>query len=147
MIREQFVPIQIDSDLCMRCERCLRACKNDAIYFENSLRYIDYSKCKACLVCVQVCPRNAIVITSIMPKQVLTIKVNHDRCTMCGECIKNLDKFCPNNLFYVDKKKVNGIEIDVIKFNFQEVRKCKGCLKCELNCPENAIKPIEYEVR
>ena len=147
MIKERFVPLQIDPDLCMRCERCLRACKNDAIYFENSLRYIDYSKCKACLVCVQVCPRNAIVVTSVMPKQVLTIKVDHDRCTMCKDCIKNHGTFCPNNLFYIDKKKVNGKEIDVIKFNFREVRKCKGCLKCELSCPEKAIKPIEYEVR
>jgi len=145
MIKERFVPLQIDPELCMRCERCLRACKNDAIYFENSLRYIDYTKCKACLVCVQVCPRNAIVITSVMPKQVLTIKIDHNKCTICGECVKNHGTFCPNDLFYLGKIKVNDKEIMGIKFNYIEVGKCMGCLKCKLKCREGAIKPIEYD--
>lgn len=144
MIEEKFIPVQIDPDLCMRCERCLRACKNNAIYFENSLRFIDYSKCKGCLVCVQVCPKNAIVVTSVRPKQVLSVKIDHEKCTMCRECLKDQGSFCPYDLFYLDKKKINGIETEVIKFKYNEVGKCKGCLKCELSCPEKAIKPIEY---
>lgn len=128
----------------MRCERCLRACPNDAIYFKNTLRYIDYSKCKACLTCVQVCPRNAIVVTSVTdPGQVLTLKIDHDICTMCKECVKDDGSFCPNNLFYVDKIIANDNEIEAIKFKYGEIAKCQKCLRCESMCPEKAIVPIQ----
>ena len=101
VIKEKFIPIQIDQELCMKCERCLKACKAKAIYFENSVRLVDYKKCRACLNCVQVCPRNAIEVTSVMPKQVLTVKIEHELCTMCGECTDPELNFCPNNLFYL----------------------------------------------
>ncbi|MBY8992156.1 MAG: 4Fe-4S binding protein [Candidatus Lokiarchaeota archaeon] len=33
-IKEKFIPVQINQELCLRCERCLRVCKAKAIYFE-----------------------------------------------------------------------------------------------------------------
>ncbi|TXT53889.1 MAG: Electron transport complex subunit RsxB [Promethearchaeota archaeon] len=129
----------------MKCERCLRACQNDAIYFDNSVRKVDYTKCKYCLGCVQVCPRNAIEVSSVMPKEVLTIKVDHDRCNLCLECIADDKSFCPNNLFYVSKKDKDGKSTKKINFKFREISKCQGCLKCELSCPEKAIQPISFE--
>ncbi len=145
MSTERFIPVQIDPDLCMRCERCLRACKNNAIYFENSSRHIDYIKCKGCLSCIIVCPRNAIVVISVTTlDQVLTCKIDHDKCTFCGECLKEDGSFCPNNLFFVDKINFKEKEIEAVKFKCDEVAKCKGCLKCELKCPEGAIKSIKY---
>jgi len=129
----------------MHCERCVRACRNKAIYFENGIRLVDYTKCKGCLGCVLVCPRNAIEVTSIVvPNQVLAIKIEHEKCNMCMECVREGDKFCPNSLFYVDKVKKDGKEVDGIKFKFKEISKCQGCLKCELLCPEGAIKPIQF---
>ena len=129
----------------MKCERCLKACRAKAIYFKNSVRLVDYEKCKACLNCVQVCPRNAIEVTSVMPKQVLTVKIEHETCTMCGECTEPGGKFCPNDLFYIDKVKKDGKEEDGVKFNFREIRKCQGCLRCESSCPASAIKPIMFD--
>ncbi len=129
----------------MRCERCLRACRANAIYFKNGIRLVDYAKCKACLSCVQVCPRNAIEVTSVMPEQVLTVKIDHDTCTMCMKCTDQEGNFCPNNLFHAGKVKKDGKEVDGIRFKFDEVFKCQGCLLCELSCSEGAIKPVKFE--
>lgn len=146
MPKERFVPIQIDQELCLKCERCLKACKtNKAIYFKNSIRLVDYSKCKGCLNCVQVCPRNAIEVTSVMPNQVLSIKIDHDKCNMCGLCLDDNGNFCPKNLYYKDSIKKDGKETDGIRFKFKEIAKCQGCLVCEKLCPEGAIEPVIYE--
>jgi len=131
----------------MRCERCVKACRSDAIYFERSVRLVDYTKCKGCLSCVQVCPRNAIQVTSVIPRQVLTVKIDHTKCTMCEQCLEENGKFCPKNLFYKGKVKKDGQEMDGILYNFHEVDKCQGCLKCESSCPEGAIKPVVYDAK
>ncbi|MBD3254027.1 MAG: 4Fe-4S dicluster domain-containing protein [Candidatus Lokiarchaeota archaeon] len=143
---EKFIPIQIDQELCMHCERCLRACRQKAIYFEKSMRLVDYSKCRGCLSCIQVCPKNAIQVTSVEPNQVVSVKIDHEKCSMCGECLKDNGRFCPNHLFFEgDIKDLNGKEKVGIKFKFKEIEKCQGCLKCESSCPEGAIKPIQYD--
>ncbi|MHA2035446.1 MAG: 4Fe-4S dicluster domain-containing protein [Promethearchaeota archaeon] len=146
-IKEKFVPVQINQELCVKCERCLRACNSKAIYFENSIRLIDYSKCKACLNCVQVCPRNAVEVTSIeFEDQVVSIKIDHEKCSMCEECLDDIGNFCPKNLFYKDtiKNKEYG-EFEGIKFKFKEIAKCQGCLRCTAQCPGEAIKPVKFE--
>jgi len=130
----------------MKCERCVTACRHDAIYFEDGIRLVDYSKCQACLACVQVCPRNAIEVTSVTNEKVLTIKIEHQKCDMCLDCIKENGVFCPNHLFYIDKVKTkDGKEVDGIRFKFSEVEKCHACFQCELTCPQNAIKIVKFE--
>ncbi len=145
--KEKFVPVQINQELCLRCERCLRACKVKAIYFEHGVRMVDYNKCRGCLNCVQVCPRNAIEVTSIFRvDQVVSIKIDHEICVMCEECLDDNGKFCPKNLFHKGKvKNKENEEIEGIRFKFREIAKCQGCLKCADLCPENAIKPVKYE--
>ncbi|MHA1458418.1 MAG: 4Fe-4S binding protein [Promethearchaeota archaeon] len=145
-MKEKFIPVQIDQELCLKCERCLRACRVNAIYFEHGIRKIDYSKCVACLSCVLVCPRNAIQVTSIdQPKQIVSIKIDHEKCSMCEKCIDQDGGFCPQNLFYKGSVKKGDKEDVGIRFKFKEIAKCQGCLKCEKACPEKAIEPIIYE--
>ncbi|MFX0155410.1 MAG: 4Fe-4S binding protein [Candidatus Hodarchaeota archaeon] len=137
----------MDQELCVRCERCMRACKAKAIYFEHGIRKVDYVECKACLNCVQVCPRNAIEVTSITnPDQIVSIKIDHEKCNMCEYCLDENGKFCPKNLFYKDIVKNVGKEEEGIRYKFKEIGKCQGCLKCELSCPEGAINPIKFEI-
>jgi len=146
-IKEKFIPVQINQELCLKCERCLRACKAKAIYFEHDIRLVDYTKCKACLNCVQVCPRNAVEVTSIeSSEQVISIKIDHEKCSMCEECLDETGNFCPKNLFYkaMVKDKENQ-EIEGVRFNFMEIAKCQGCLRCAALCPNKAIKPVTFK--
>jgi len=147
VIREKSIPVQIDQELCLRCERCLRACKAKAIYFEHGIRKVNYEECKACLNCVQVCPRNAIEVNSVLhPDQIVSIKIDHEKCNLCEKCVDESGKFCPKNLFYKSIVKKIRSEGEGIRYKFKEIAKCQGCLKCELLCPEGAIQPIKYAI-
>ncbi|MEJ2294801.1 MAG: 4Fe-4S dicluster domain-containing protein [Candidatus Lokiarchaeota archaeon] len=107
---------------------------------------MDYTKCKACLNCVLVCPRNAIQVTSItVPEQIVSIKVDHELCNMCEMCLEDNGKFCPKNLFYKDEVQKADEKVTGIRYKFNEIAKCQGCLKCELLCPVGAIKPVKYK--
>ena len=92
------------------------------------------------------CPRNAIQVTSIThADQVVSIKIDHEKCTMCEQCLDQDGKFCPQNLFYKDEVSgVNGKELG-IRYKYNEISKCQACLKCELSCPDGAIEPVKYE--
>ncbi len=95
---------------------------------------------------MQVCPRNAIVVTSVdKPEQILSIKLDHEKCNMCEKCLDENGKFCPKNLFYKDSVKKDKTEQEGIRFKFKEIANCQGCLKCELSCPEGAIKLVKFE--
>lgn len=92
------------------------------------------------------CPRNAVEVTSILhPDQILSIKIDHEKCSMCENCLDENEKFCPKNLFYKDIVKKDRIEEEGIRYKFREISKCQGCLKCELICPEGAIQSVKYE--
>ncbi len=146
-IKEKFIPVQINQELCLKCERCFRACNTSAIYFEHGIRLVNYAKCKGCLNCVQVCPRNAIEVTSIeYNDQVVSIKIDHEKCIMCERCLDKESNFCPKNLFYKDNVKKLSTEEEGIRFKFNEIIKCQGCLKCEKMCPEKAIIPIKLKL-
>jgi ferredoxin len=148
-IKEKFVPVQINQELCVKCERCLRACKAKAIYFKHGIRLVDYEKCVACLNCVQVCPRNAVEVTSVeFEDQVISIKIDHEECSMCEDCLKQDGTFCPKKLFFQGKvKNKENQEIDGIIFKFKEIVKCQKCLKCVDLCPEKAIKPVTFKTK
>lgn len=145
--KEKFRPVQINQELCLRCERCLRICNAKAIYFELGVRLVDYNKCRACLNCVQVYPRNAIEVTSVNPDQVVSIKIDYEKCSICEQCLDENGEFCPKNLFYKDKvKDKQSQEIEGTRFKFKEIAKCQGCLRCATLCPEKALKPVKFEV-
>ncbi len=50
----------IDNKLCKKCLKCLESCPPNAIYSQNNLLKIDYSKCIKCFCCHELCIHDAV---------------------------------------------------------------------------------------
>ncbi len=55
--------------LCRGCQRCIRACPNQAIELVAHLAIVDAEKCSECEECIEVCMHGA--ITFRVDKEVL----------------------------------------------------------------------------
>lgn len=76
-------------------------------------------------------------------RETMRIEINHDWCKTCYICIE----ICPMHVFakadQLSKKGTLPVEI-------RDVKACKGCMLCELLCPDLAItvikeRPLEIE--
>ena len=135
---EKFFPISVNPTFCIRCQKCTYSCPPKAIFFKNSLRYVDYNKCKGCLKCVDVCEHNAIEVISLEEGELIDFKIDKDKCTLCKICLQK--GFCFHNLFSLKTNK--DTEKVMIIFDKNNMNSCKNCLKCFRDCPYNAIIPI-----
>ncbi len=138
MKSEKLFPISINPSLCVRCQRCVYSCSPKAIFFKDSLRYVDYEKCEGCLKCVDVCEHGALEVISIEEGTLKGFTVDQEKCQHCNLCLK--EGFCFQGLFYLGKDKEGGEER--IQFRIEDLAKCFKCLKCFKDCPGNAILPI-----
>ena len=135
---EKLFPISVNPQFCVRCQKCMYSCHPKAIFFKDTLRYVDYNKCKGCLKCVDVCEHNAIEVISMEDGQLIDFEIDSERCTVCKKCLE--EGFCFQNLYVLiidpdsDKKQIT--------FNKKNMDLCQNCLKCFVNCPNNAIIPI-----
>ena len=134
---EKLFPISINPNLCVRCQRCMFSCHPKAIFFKDSLRYVDYNTCKGCLKCVDVCEHGAIEVISIEEGKLGGFLIDSEKCTLCKFCLE--DGFCFQKLFVL-KMDENGKE--KIEFKKENLSECYKCLKCFKSCPNNAIVPI-----
>lgn len=137
MENEKLFPISINPNLCVRCQRCVFSCHQKAIFFKNSMRYVDYDKCKGCLKCVDVCEHGAIEVISIEEGKLKGFYIDSEKCVLCKLCLN--DDFCFQNLFELKQDK--NIDKEWIEFRKENLSNCFKCLKCFKNCPSNAIVP------
>ena len=137
MESEKLFPISINPQFCIRCEKCSYSCPPKAIFFRDSLRYVDYNKCKGCLKCVSVCEHNAIIVISLEEGRLVNFKIDKERCTVCKKCLES--NFCFQNLFKLEFD--SNSKEEYITFRNSSMDKCKNCLKCFKDCPNNAIIP------
>ncbi|MBY9018953.1 MAG: 4Fe-4S binding protein [Candidatus Lokiarchaeota archaeon] len=135
---EKLFPININPNLCVRCQKCSYSCHPKAIFFRDSLRFVDYNKCEGCLKCVDVCEHNAIEVISIEEGKLTDFKIDTDKCTVCKKCLE--PGFCFQNLF--ESKIDPETRKTMILFNKDGMDSCESCLKCFSNCPNNAIIPV-----
>jgi Pyruvate/2-oxoacid:ferredoxin oxidoreductase delta subunit len=138
MMSEKLFPISINPQFCVRCEKCSYSCPPKAIFFRDSLRYVDYNKCKGCLKCVDVCEHNAIIVISLEEGHLVDFKIDKERCIVCKKCLES--NFCFQNLF--ELRFESDTKEEYINFNNTSMGNCKNCLKCVKDCPNNAIIPI-----
>ena len=134
---EKLFPISINPHLCVRCERCMYSCHPKAIYFVNSMRYVDYDKCRGCLKCVDVCEHGAIEVISLEEGKIQGFYIDAENCTVCKKCLN--DEFCPEDLFELLEDENGNHRIE---FRNEYRSRCNKSLKCFKNCPNNAIIPI-----
>jgi len=134
---EKLFPISVNPQLCVRCERCMYSCHPKAIFFGNSLRFVDYDKCQGCLKCVDVCEHGAIEVISIKEGTLMGFRIDQEKCGLCKLCID--ENFCFQNLFELKKDK--NTKKEYIEFRREDLSNCFKCLKCFKNCPNNAIIP------
>lgn len=133
---EKLFPISINPEFCIRCEKCSYSCPPKAIFFRDSLRYVDYDKCQGCLKCVDVCEHGAIEVISIEEGKLKGFSIDREKCSLCKVCLE--DNFCFLKLFEL-KRDIDGKEH--ISFRKDGLSECFKCLKCFKSCPSNAILP------
>ncbi len=137
MEKEKLFPIYINPNLCILCQRCMYSCPKKAIFFRNSLRYVNYDKCQGCLKCVDVCEHGAIEVISINEGKLMGFCIDQEKCTLCKLCLE--EDFCFQTLFELKIDYKSGKER--IQFHNENLSQCFKCLKCFKSCPNNAILP------
>lgn len=110
---------------CIGCGLCVKACKFEAIEFENKIAKILYDKCVGCMACVEKCPTK--VIKGDVSKRV-KVTIDEDLCVGCTVCKKQ----CKFDAIEGSLKEKHKIDQD----------KCVGCHLCMQKCPKKAIKTI-----
>ena len=135
---EKLYPISVNPQFCVRCQKCMYSCPPKAIFFKDTLRYVDYNKCKGCLKCVDVCEHNPIEVISMEEGQLIDFEIDSEKCTVCKKCLE--EGFCFQNLYVLITDPDSGKK--KIAFNKKNMDLCQNCLKCVVSCPNNAIIPI-----
>ncbi len=108
---------------CIACQKCVKACKFDAIKVENNVAKIDYSKCVNCMMCAEVCPTKTIYASFADRKKAFIID---DKCIGCTICSKNCN--------------FEAIEGELKGKHKALEDKCVGCGQCFAKCPKDAIE-------
>jgi ferredoxin len=130
---EKLYPISINPELCKRCQKCQYSCPPKAIFWKDSMRYVDYNNCPGCLKCVLACEHGANNVISIDDGKLTGFIIDNEKCSLCLKCTE--DGFCLQNRYTLDKG-TNKIIFDDKTFS-----NCPNCLKCYKDCPEKAIIP------
>ena len=106
---------------CIGCERCMKACKFDAITMVGRLPVIDNAKCRHCMVCAEVCPTGAM---NAAFEDRLIAEIDKDACIGCGLCKRN----CQFGAIEGEMKKPHLVN-----------DACTGCGVCAEKCPKKCI--------
>lgn len=151
-------PVIVDHTKCSFCGMCAAFCPVKAFkmtindknilelsqfpHLESGVVFND--KCLPCLICKKTCPEEAISVEFTFPEKENIapfkagksgeIKVDMDKCTLCGLCAV----MCP--AFVLVEKKVGANDLMPFDDLLVDRTKCDYCGICVPFCPEDAIK-------
>ncbi|KZX17071.1 4Fe-4S binding protein [Methanobrevibacter filiformis] len=176
LIREEFniIPSKrkyvVDNFLCIKCKKCIRSCRVDAISEINNKVVVDQGKCISCGDCLDVCPvkgamKGIFVETIEDQKQIIKIAVNG-----LSEYIESkreeLDVLDDNTILKLqfplskiwndiiaivpdieiaNEVVTNAINRLMIRLITWDEDNCKACQLCVKECPTGAITFLEDE--
>ncbi|MBQ8161262.1 MAG: RnfABCDGE type electron transport complex subunit B [Clostridia bacterium] len=106
---------------CIACQRCVKACKFEAIHMENNLPVIDYSKCRQCMMCAEVCPTAAMKADFDLRNVAV---IDRDTCIGCGMCKRT----CQFGAIVGEPRQKHLVN-----------DACTGCGECAKKCPKKCI--------
>ncbi|MEW6585148.1 MAG: NADH-ubiquinone oxidoreductase-F iron-sulfur binding region domain-containing protein [Nitrospirota bacterium] len=75
--------VEINTDICYQCKRCMSSCPFEAIVeTPEGFFFIDQVRCQRCKACFAACPLGAIEIRE-QPQLV----IDRENCYLCGQCV------------------------------------------------------------
>lgn len=149
-------PVMLDLDKCTFCSMCANLCPASAFKMESEGDFPEdkeyprlewdvsfNDKCLPCDICMTSCPEDAISVEYDFPaKEKIApfkegeegdIKINMDKCTLCGLCARFCDAF-----LFLEKDSVPEEPFPFEQLLVDEDL-CDYCVMCADLCPEDAI--------
>lgn len=147
--------IQIDTDKCNGCRKCVRECKASCI--DAKEHTIDYSRCVSCYDCIDSCSTGAISYTRRKKAQAQSEQskktVDTARRSMltisatmvAGSVVKAQEKLVDGGLAIIEDKKIPNRSTRIVPPGALSIRnfaqKCTGCQLCVSVCPNDVLRP------
>ena len=160
----------IDNYLCIKCKKCMKTCKVDAISLKDDKMFVDPLKCIGCGDCLEVCPVNGAmkgIFSDNLEDQKSLIKLVVDTLEKFIESKQDdLEKISQEELlklqlplstiwdkaieiipdteiaYEIIENAVNRLKIRIVTWNED---KCEKCQLCVNECPIGAIEFSEKE--